>query len=176
MEGLIDSLVPIVGIVGVFWMPVFIVWTALHFNNKKKQQFHASLQKLIESGQELSPELLQSIPGYREEDKKISDIKETISPKLKKVATSTISWASWAVKKTSKLIWIVSTTGMITLFPYFLASRREYELMQMEMEMQQHMHNKQQQQAQQQQVQTPGSPLSSLMNDQPPADSGIPNL
>ncbi len=56
-------------------MPVFIVWTALHFNNKKKQQFHASLQKLIESGQELTPELLQSIPGYREEDKKVSDIK-----------------------------------------------------------------------------------------------------
>tara|TARA_B110000967_G_scaffold193738_1_gene221582 strand:+ start:326 stop:718 length:393 start_codon:yes stop_codon:yes gene_type:complete len=75
MEGLIDSLVPIVGIVGVFGMPVFIVWTALHFNNKKKQQFHASLQKLIESGQELTPELLQSIPGYREEDKKVSDIK-----------------------------------------------------------------------------------------------------
>ena len=74
MEGFIDSLVPIVGIVGVFGMPVFIVWTALHFNNKKKEQFHASLQKLIESGQELSPELLQSIPGYREEDKKISDI------------------------------------------------------------------------------------------------------
>jgi hypothetical protein len=75
MEGFIDSLVPIVGIVGVFGMPVFIVWTALHFNNKKKEQFHASLQKLIESGQELSPELLQSIPGYREEDKKVSDIK-----------------------------------------------------------------------------------------------------
>jgi len=75
MEGLIDSLVPIVGIVGVFGMPVFIVWTALHFNNKKKQQFHTSLQKLIESGQELTPELLQSIPGYREEDKKVSDIK-----------------------------------------------------------------------------------------------------
>ena len=75
MEGLIDALVPIVGVVSVFGMPVFIVWTALHFNNKKKQQFHASLQKLIESGQELSPELLQSIPGYREEDKKISDIK-----------------------------------------------------------------------------------------------------
>jgi hypothetical protein len=75
MEGFIDSLVPIVGIVGVFGMPVFIVWTALHFNNKKKEQFHASLQKLLESGQELSPELLQSIPGYREEDKKVSDIK-----------------------------------------------------------------------------------------------------
>ncbi len=75
MEGFIDSLVPIVGIVGVFGMPVFIVWTALYFNNKKKEQFHASLHKLIESGQELTPDLLQSIPGYVEEDKKVSDIK-----------------------------------------------------------------------------------------------------
>ena len=75
MEGFIDSLVPIIGIVAVFGMPVFVVWTALHFNNKKKEQFHASLQKLIESGQQLTPELLQSIPGYVEEDKKVSDIK-----------------------------------------------------------------------------------------------------
>ena len=75
MEGFIGSLVPIIGIVAVFGMPVFIVWTALHFNNKKKEQFHTSLQKLIESGQELTPELLQSIPGYVEEDKKVSDIK-----------------------------------------------------------------------------------------------------
>ncbi|UVW36281.1 DUF6249 domain-containing protein [SAR92 clade bacterium H455] len=75
MEGFIDALVPIVGMVSVFGMPVFIVWIALHFNNKKKEQFHASLQKLIASGQELSPELLQSIPGYVEEDKKSNDIK-----------------------------------------------------------------------------------------------------
>ena len=68
-------MVPIFGIVAVFGMPVFIVWTALHFNNKKKEQFHSSLQKLIESGQQLTPELLQSIPGYVEEDKKVSDIK-----------------------------------------------------------------------------------------------------
>jgi hypothetical protein len=75
MGTILDQLVPIFGIVGLFGMPVFIVWIALHFNNKKKEQFHLSLQKLIESGQELSPELLQSIPGYIEEDKKDSDIK-----------------------------------------------------------------------------------------------------
>lgn len=75
MTSFIDALVPIVGIVGVFGMPLFIVWVALHFNNKKKEQFHASLQKLIESGQELTPELLQSIPGYVEEGQKVSDIK-----------------------------------------------------------------------------------------------------
>jgi hypothetical protein len=75
MTSLIDALVPIVGIVAVFGMPVFVVWVALHFNNKKKEQFHTSLQKLIESGQQLSPELLQSIPGYVEEGQKVNDIK-----------------------------------------------------------------------------------------------------
>jgi hypothetical protein len=75
MESFIESIVPIFGIVGVFGMPVFIVWITLYFNNKKKEQFHASLQKLIASGQELSPELLQSIPGYKEEDDKKDDIR-----------------------------------------------------------------------------------------------------
>ncbi len=75
MTSFIDALVPIVGIVAVFGMPVFVVWVALHFNNKKKEQFHTSLQKLIESGQQLSPELLQSIPGYVEEGQKVNDIK-----------------------------------------------------------------------------------------------------
>jgi hypothetical protein len=75
MTSFIDALVPIVGIVAVFGMPVFVVWVALYFNNKKKEQFHTSLQKLIESGQQLSPELLQSIPGYVEEGQKVNDIK-----------------------------------------------------------------------------------------------------
>jgi hypothetical protein len=75
MESFIDSAVPIFGIVGVFGMPVFIVWLALHFNSKKTEQFHASLQKLIASGQELTPELLQSIPGYKEDDEKQDDIR-----------------------------------------------------------------------------------------------------
>jgi len=43
--------------------------------NKKKEQFHESLQKLIASGQELSPELLQSIPGYKEDVGKKDDIR-----------------------------------------------------------------------------------------------------
>ena len=67
MESLIDSIIPIFGIVGVFGMPVFIVLIVLYFNNKKQAQFHASLQKLIDSGQTLSPELLRSLPGYKEE-------------------------------------------------------------------------------------------------------------
>ena len=75
MTNFIDAAVPIVAIISIFGMPLFIVWVALHFNNKKKEQFHASLQKLIESGQELTPELLQSIPGYVEEGQKVNDIK-----------------------------------------------------------------------------------------------------
>ena len=74
MEYFIDSMVPIFGIIGVFGMPAVIVWTALHFNNKKKEQFLTSLQKLIASGQELTPELMQSIPGYQAEESKDSDV------------------------------------------------------------------------------------------------------
>ena len=75
MTSLVDAMVPIFAIFAVFGMPAVIVWTALHFNNKKKEQFHTSLQKLIASGQELTPELMQSIPGYQEEKPKDSDVK-----------------------------------------------------------------------------------------------------
>ena len=75
MTSLVDAMVPIFAIFAVFGMPTVIVWTALHFNNKKKEQFHTSLQKLIASGQELTPELMQSIPGYQEEKPKDSDVK-----------------------------------------------------------------------------------------------------
>ena len=70
-----ELLIPIFGIIGVFGMPAIIVWVALHFNNRKKEQYHETLRKLIDSGQELSPELLKSIPGYAEEETKVNDIK-----------------------------------------------------------------------------------------------------
>lgn len=70
-----ELLVPIFGIIGVFGMPAIIVWVALHFNNRKKEQYHETLRKLIDSGQQLSPELLKSIPGYAEEETKVNDIK-----------------------------------------------------------------------------------------------------
>ena len=68
MEGLL-------AVIGIFGMPVFIVFIYFHFANKSKEQFHTTLQKLIESGQELSPELLQSIPGYKKENGKRNDIR-----------------------------------------------------------------------------------------------------
>ena len=65
----------VLAVVGIFGMPVFIVLIYFHFANKSKEQFHTTLQKLIESGQELSPELLQSVPGYKKENGKRNDIR-----------------------------------------------------------------------------------------------------
>ena len=54
-------LIPLAGIA----MPLGIVWIIFYYDNRTKEQFNATLQKLIESGQELSPELLESVPGYK---------------------------------------------------------------------------------------------------------------
>jgi len=62
-----DILIPIFGIVGVFGMPVFIVWIVHYFESRSEKKFHQTLQELIKSGQELSPDILQSIPGYKKE-------------------------------------------------------------------------------------------------------------
>ena len=70
-----ELLIPIFGIVGVFGMPVFIILIVFYFDKRNKEQFHSTLQKLIESGQELSPELLQSIPGYKKGNGKRNDIR-----------------------------------------------------------------------------------------------------
>lgn len=70
-----EIIIPIAGIIGVFGMPAFIVWAALSYNHKKIAQFHASLQALIEKEQNLTPELLKSIPGFVDEEEKINDIK-----------------------------------------------------------------------------------------------------
>ena len=59
-----DDLVPIMGIIGVFGMPAVIVLIVSYFENKKKEKFHETLQVMMGSGQEVTPELLQSIPGY----------------------------------------------------------------------------------------------------------------
>ena len=68
-------LIPIVAIVGVFGMPVFIILIIFYFDKRNKEQFHSTLQKFIESGQEVTPELLQSIPGYKKENGERNDIR-----------------------------------------------------------------------------------------------------
>jgi hypothetical protein len=63
-----DILIPLFGIVGVFGMPVFIVWVVSYFSGKREERFHQTLQELIQSGQELTPELLEGLPGYKKEE------------------------------------------------------------------------------------------------------------
>jgi len=75
MEVVLDALVPLFAVVAIFGMPVFIILIIFYFDKRKKEQFHSTLQKLIESGQELSPELLQSIPGYKKENGERNDIR-----------------------------------------------------------------------------------------------------
>ena len=67
MEVVLDALVPLFAVVAIFGMPVFIILIIFYFDKRNKEQFHSTLQKLIESGQEVTPELLQSIPGYKTE-------------------------------------------------------------------------------------------------------------
>jgi len=65
------ALIPLFGIA----MPVGIVWIVYYYDNRAKEQFHTTLQKLIESGQELSPELMESVPGYKGGRKDKNDIR-----------------------------------------------------------------------------------------------------
>jgi len=64
-------LIPLFGIA----MPLGIVWIIYYYDNRAKEQFHTTLQKLIESGQELSPELIESVPGYKGRRKDKNDIR-----------------------------------------------------------------------------------------------------
>jgi hypothetical protein len=66
---LVGLLIPIVAM----GVPVFIVWIYYHHDKQNKEQFHKTLQKLIENEQELSPELLASIPGYKNENKESNE-------------------------------------------------------------------------------------------------------
>ena len=70
-----DILIPIFGIVGVFGMPVFIVWIVYYFSSRSEKQFHQTLQELIKSGQELSPDILAGIPGYKKGNGERNDIR-----------------------------------------------------------------------------------------------------
>ena len=70
-----DILIPIFGILGVFGMPVFIVWIVYYFSSRSEKQFHQTLQELIKSGQELSPDILAGIPGYKKGNGQRNDIR-----------------------------------------------------------------------------------------------------
>jgi len=70
-----DILIPIFGIVGIFGMPVFIIWIVYYFSSRSEKQFHQTLQELIKSGQELSPDILAGIPGYKKGNGERNDIR-----------------------------------------------------------------------------------------------------
>ena len=72
----IGELIPFMGMA----IPISIVWIVHHYHNRAKEQFHVTLQKLIESGQELPPELLESVPGYKagEKGKERDDIRSGV--------------------------------------------------------------------------------------------------
>jgi hypothetical protein len=70
-----DILIPIFGILGVFGMPVFIIWIVYYFSSRSEKQFHQTLQELIKSGQELSPDILAGIPGYKKGNGERNDIR-----------------------------------------------------------------------------------------------------
>ena len=70
-----DILIPIFGIVGVFGTPVFIIWIVYYFSGKSEKRFHKTLQELIKSGQEISPDVLVGIPGYKNENGERNDIR-----------------------------------------------------------------------------------------------------
>jgi len=70
-----DILIPIFGIVGIFVMPVFIIWIVYYFSSRSEKQFHQTLQELIKSGQELSPDILAGIPGYKKGNGERNDIR-----------------------------------------------------------------------------------------------------
>lgn len=76
---IIETLIPLFEnfflIFAVFTMPVLIVLIISYFENRTTEQFHSTLQELIKSGQEVSSELLQSIPGYKKQNVKRDDIR-----------------------------------------------------------------------------------------------------
>jgi len=57
----VEILVPIIALL----MPVFICGIVYYFESRNKEQVHTTLQKLVDSGQELSPEILENIPGFK---------------------------------------------------------------------------------------------------------------
>ena len=78
-KAIVEVLIPLFEnfflIIAVFGMPVLIVLIVSYFENRTNEQFHSTLQKLIESGQEVSLELLQSIPGYKMDIRERNDIR-----------------------------------------------------------------------------------------------------
>ena len=66
MHLLEDLLIPVLAIVMAFGLPALIVHIYYKYERNRDRLFHESLQVLINSGQQIAPELLRGIPGYKE--------------------------------------------------------------------------------------------------------------
>jgi hypothetical protein len=70
-----DLWIPIIAVIGAFGVPVLIIWTIYHFSGRKHKMFHETLQELIKTGQEISPEMLANMPGYGGKQVQRNDIR-----------------------------------------------------------------------------------------------------
>lgn len=57
-------LIPLFGIAAFFGTPVLLVLISSYYGNKNKDKFNETVQQLISSGQEITPDLLKSFPGH----------------------------------------------------------------------------------------------------------------
>jgi len=73
----LEILIPIFGIVAVFGTPIAITALVLRFDNQASERFHQTLKSLIEKEQPITPELLRSIPGRKEENEQ-NDVRKGV--------------------------------------------------------------------------------------------------
>ena len=74
---ILEILIPIFGIVAVFGTPIAITALVLRFDNQASERFHQTLKSLIEKEQPITPELLRSIPGRKEENEQ-NDVRKGV--------------------------------------------------------------------------------------------------
>jgi len=66
----IQALVAIVAITLIFGMPVFIVIAVMYGRHKRRAMVHESVNKLIDSGQEIPPEIFEEATGAAKDPRK----------------------------------------------------------------------------------------------------------
>ncbi|MAL53245.1 DUF6249 domain-containing protein [Bacteroidota bacterium] len=57
-----------------FGTPIWIILIVNHYKNKRAEQLHNTLQVALQNGQELSVDIIKSMPGYDEKDNKRSPV------------------------------------------------------------------------------------------------------
>ena len=75
MDATTTPLLSILGLTGFYALPPTILTLILYSDKKNKEAFHTSLKHLVDGNAELSPELLQNIPGYRPKREARNDLR-----------------------------------------------------------------------------------------------------